>query len=225
MSTQAIPEKLNSWARVGQMFFSTMSHRLYDTGLYKFVTGSIWRCPTALLLDNYADNISNNHLEVGVGSGYFLRRTLCADYLDRLMLSDLNRRCLAKSSSKLAAFAPITLRHNIQRAFPDNVRGFSSVGMNYVLHCIPGRFSANQAIFQNVHAALDKGGVFFGSTLIPGRLGDGIASWLFMRVLNGLGIFNNSNHRVAELKGALEVYFSKVEISMVGNAAVFVAQK
>jgi len=225
VSTTTIPNKLNNWTRVGQMFFSTMSHRMYDTGLYKFVTGSFWRCPTAVLLDNYADNISSNHLEVGVGSGYFLRRTLCADFLDRLMLSDLNRRCLAKSAAKLAAFAPATLKHNVQAPLPMSARGFKSVGMNYVLHCIPGRFSRNQAIFRNVHAALEEGGVFFGATLIPGKARDGFASWLFMRVLNGLGIFNNSNHRLDELKGALEVYFSKVEISLVGNAAVFVAVK
>lgn len=225
MSTPTVPNTLNNWTRVGQMFFSTMSHRLYDTGLYKFVTGSIWRCPTALLLDNYADNISNNHLEVGVGSGYFLQRTLCAEFLDRLLLSDLNRRCLAKSGARLAAFAPEMLEHNIQQPLPISARGFKSVGMNYVLHCIPGRFSRNQAIFQNVHAALEEEGVFFGATLIPDKFRDGIASWLLMRALNGLGIFNNSNHRVDELKGALKVYFSKVEVSMVGNAAVFVAAK
>ena len=225
MSSSTIPNKLNNWTRVGQMFFSTMSHRVYDTGLYKFVTGSFWRCPTELLLDNYADHISNNHLEVGVGSGYFLRRTLCADFLDRLMLSDLNKRCLAKSGAKLAVFEPEMLKHNIQAPLPACARGFKSVGMNYVLHCIPGRFSRNQAIFRNVHAALETGGVFFGATLIQGKFRQGAASWLLMRALNGLGIFNNRNHRVDELKGALEVYFSKVQVSMVGNAAVFVAVK
>jgi len=185
----------------------------------------IWRCPTALLLDNYADHVSNNHLEGGVGSGYFLRRTLCADFMDRLMLSDLNSRCLAKSGAKLAALSPTMLKHNIQAPLPASARGFKSVGMNYVLHCIPGRFSCNQAIFRNVHAALEQGGVFFGATLIQGRCRDSVASWLLMRALNGLGVFNNTDHRVDELKGALEVYFSKVEVSMAGNAAVFVAVK
>ena len=215
----------NNWTRVGQLFFSSMSHRLYDTGLYKFVTGSIWRCPTAVLFDNYADNVSNNHLEVGVGSGYFLHRILCSDFLDRLMLSDLNRRCLAKSKARLDAFAPETLQHDIRDPLPPTANGFRSLGMNYVLHCVPGRFSQDQSIFRNAHTALVDGGVFFGATLIPGKFRDGVFSWLLMQILNGVGIFNNSDHRRDELKGALEVYFGKVDVTMIGNAAVFVAVK
>ena len=46
-----------------------------------------------------------------------------------------------------------------------------------------------------------------------------------MQILNGVGIFNNSDHRRDELKGALEVYFGKVDVTMIGNAAVFVAVK
>jgi len=215
----------NNRTRLGQLFFSTMSHRLYDTGLYKFVTGTIWRCPTERLLDNYADNISNNHLEVGVGSGYFLDRTLCADFLDRLMLSDLNRRCLAKSGARLLDFAPSTLAHNILKPLPPIANGFNSVGMNYVLHCIPGGFGRNRIIFDNVATALNDGGVFFGATLIPGKFRDGAWSWLLMQALNAVGIFSNLNHSLDELKSALDVSFSRVEIAVIGNACVFSAVK
>jgi len=212
-------------SRLGQLFFSIMSHRLYDTGLYRFVTGSIWRCPTDRLLDGYADNVTHNHLEVGVGSGYFLDRTLCADAMRRLVLVDLNRRCLAKSAARLKLYDPDTLQHDIRQPLPGNLPGFASVGMNYVLHCIPGSFAGNHRIFRNVHSALEEGGVFFGATLLPQEAHDGIAAWLFMRLLNRVGIFSNNQHCLEELQGSLKSLFSEVEVSVVGCAILFRAVK
>lgn len=211
--------------RIGQLFFSTMSHNLYDIGLYRFVTGVIWNCPTERLLDNYADNISNNHLEVGVGSGYFLQRTLCTDFQQRLTLSDLNKRCLSKSAARLKAYEPATQRQNVLQPFPLPQRKYASVGMNYVLHCIPGGFRTNRRIFQHIHSVLLDDGVFFGATLVNRPAKAGMASWLFMRLLNALGIFNNQTHNVEELKAALDAVFSRVDVCMVGGAAVFVAVK
>ena len=212
-------------ARLGQLFFSMMSHFLYDLGLYRFVSPFIWRCSTQQLLDNYVENISHNHLEIGVGSGYFLRRTLCADFLQRLVLLDLNRRCLKKSALRLREFAPIKRQHNILLPINADQETHTSVGMNYVLHCIPGDFLANRRIFEHIHSTLEEGGVFFGATLLNHPIRAGLWSWLMMRVLNGVGIFHNSNHRLADLRAALEMTFQKVEITMVGSAAIFKAVK
>lgn len=215
----------NVSTRLGQWFFSVMSHRLYDIGLYRFVTGRFWRCPTERLMDNYADNISDNHLEIGVGSGYFLEHTLCADFLRRLVLLDLNRRCLTKSAARLRSYAPRVRHHNILEPLAPTEPGFTSVGMNYVLHCIPGGFWNNQCIFRHVRAILEEGGVFFGATLIAHPLQKGILSWLLMKLLNAIGIFSNTRHSIADLKSTMETFFSEVEISMVGSAAVFRAVK
>jgi len=195
--------------RVGQLFFSIMSHFLYDLGLYRFISPYIWRCSTKRLLDNYVENVSRNHLEIGVGSGYFLERTLCADFLERLVLLDINRRCLKKSAHRLQEFAPVSYQHNILLPMPADLKKHSSVGMNYVLHCIPGDFLT----------------MFFGATLLNHPVRCGFWPWLMMRLLNGVGIFNNQDHRLAELKEALEATFHDVEISVIGSAAVFRAVK
>lgn len=210
--------------RLGQLFFSVMNHRLYDRGLYGLVTGRIWRCPTERLLDNYADNISHSHLEIGVGSGYFLERTLCADFIRRLVLLDLNRRGLMQAAARLRAYAPQVWHQNIDQPLPTG-SGFLSVGMNYVLHCIPGTFRSNRRLFGNVHSALHKGGVFFGATLVRHSFRRAPWSWLMMRLLNLVGIFNNTLHSASELKEVMESLFREVEISMVGSAAVFRAVK
>ena len=119
--------------RLGQLFFSLMSHFLYDLGLYRFVSPFIWRCSTQRLLDNYVENVSQNHLEIGVGSGYFLQRTLCADFLQRLVLLDLNPRCLKKSARRLLEFGPENYQHNILLPMKDDGEKYASVGMNLSL--------------------------------------------------------------------------------------------
>lgn len=215
----------NRSAQVGQLFFSVMSHHLYDVGLYRFVTQRIWRCPTQRLMDNYVENISDEHLEIGVGSGFFLEHTLCTDFVRRLELLDLNKRCLTKSATRLKQFAPRIHHHNILEPLEAGCYKFSSVGMNYVLHCISGGFRRNQRIFENVQSHLVKGGVFFGATLVRQPVHAGVLSWFFMNLLNALGIFNNAHHTVGELRRALQASFCEVEISMVGNAAIFKAIK
>ena len=120
----------SSSVRLGQLFFSLMSHHLYDIGLYWFVTQRIWRCPRSRLMDNYVENVSDNHLEIGVGSGFFLARTLCADFVRRLVLLDLNERCLSKSAARLKSIAPQTCQHNILDPLKSIEPKFKSVGMN-----------------------------------------------------------------------------------------------
>ncbi len=206
-----------------QAFFSTMSHQLYDFGLYRIVTQLFWRCPTERLLENYVQNISGNHLELGVGSGYFLARTLCPEYVKRLVLLDLNPQCLGKSGQRLSPLHPVLLHHDICEPLQQEDL-FESVGMNYVLHCMPGPLS-HQQTFQNVHSLLQPGGVFFGATLVPHAPHQTTGSEHFMGLLNKMGIFKNDSHTSRELRARLEDVFATVEIEMVGDACVFRAIK
>ncbi len=223
IKTSSVTQPPSTW--LGQLYFSTMSHHLYDLGLYRLVSPFIWRCPTQQLMDNYVENISPNHLEIGVGSGYFLTQTLCEDFLRRLVLLDLNSRCLEKSVKRLREFAPCKLQQNILMPFDQAQVKHSSVGMNYVLHCIPGSFRTNQRIFAHVHSVLEDGGVFFGATLLPHPVRDNFVSWLFMKLLNAVGIFRNAEHCLADLQHTLESTFRDVELSVVGSAAIFRAVK
>lgn len=205
----------------GQWFFSVMSHRLYEIGLYKFVTTQLWRCPTELLLDHYRENVSDNHLEIGVGSGYFLKRTLVQKRKQRLVLLDLNDHCLAKSAQHLQAFSPRLRRHNVLQPLSLAGGAVASIGMNYVLHCIGGSFKTNWRLFAHLASVLEEGGVLFGATLVERPASEGVGAWLLMKTLNLLGIFNNTEQRMADLKQALEASFSTVSIQRSGNALVF----
>lgn len=209
-----------SW---GQRFFSVMSHRFYDLGLYSFVTEQIWGCSTARLLDNYVEHISDTHLEVGVGTGYFLNRTLCPEHTQRLVLLDLNSRCLAKSAIRLDSFGPQLRQHDICLPMIDQQR-FKSVGINYVLHCVPGGIQSMRKVCANLHAVLHADGVLFGATVLDHRHA-GWAARLMNKLLQVCGIFHNADHDLAGLRAALEACFSRVELQLVGNTAVFQAWK
>jgi len=165
---------VNSLAtRIGQLFFSIMSHFLYDLGLYRFISPYIWRCSTQRLLDNYVENISRNHLEIGVGSGYFLKRTLCADFLQRLVLLDLNGRCLKKSVRRLQEFAPEGL-HELcfalhSRRLPDQPTYFyactlSSGGRRSVLWCNPAKSPCSRGFLVLVDDEGVKWGWYFSQS-------------------------------------------------------------
>lgn len=209
----------------GQWFFSLMSHRLYEIGLYRFVTTWLWQCPTALLLDHYRENMSVNHLEVGVGSGFFVRKTLQSirgrRTEQRLVLVDLNARCLSKSAERLQAHAPEVQQQDLREPMVLAGGAVQSVGINYVLHCIKGSFSENRRLFAHLAAVLEDGGVLFGATLVTRPAREGRMAWLLMKTLNLVGIFNNDDQCLDELKQALEASFAEVELTQAGNAVVF----
>jgi ubiquinone/menaquinone biosynthesis C-methylase UbiE len=78
---------------------------IYDVLVHGLSNHLAWRCPTRKLVDLYRTNLSANHLEAGIGTGYFLDRAGKSDF-DRLVLLDINRNCLARAEQRLARFKP-----------------------------------------------------------------------------------------------------------------------
>jgi len=74
---------------------------IYDLLVHVVSNHLAWRCPTRKLLDLYRANLSANHLEAGVGTGYFLDRAGRPSF-QRLVLLDINRNCLARAKRRLA---------------------------------------------------------------------------------------------------------------------------
>lgn len=219
----------------GQWFFSTMSHALYDAIVYKFVIPYIWRCSPQRVIDSYRYNLSKHHLEIGVGTGYALNKglaglTCCKPTSVNLSLMDLNSTCLRKSAGRLAQHNPRLAVHNTLRPFTGYHETFKSVGLHFVMHCIPGDFIAKGRVFKHIAETLKPNGIFFGATVLGSSANaKSISHHLLARVslsiLNALGIFHNSQDILAELKGELEDHFSFVEIDVTGSIAHWRAVK
>lgn len=58
----------------GQAVYTKRTLALYDILVLGISNRLIWKCPTARLVDHYNTHLTANHLDVGVGTGYFLDR-------------------------------------------------------------------------------------------------------------------------------------------------------
>jgi len=217
-------------SRPGQFFFSTMSHSLYDAFVYRLVTPFIWGCETRYVLQRYEQDLSSNHLEIGVGTGYLLDQ--CHVSTDELALSlmDLNERCLQKSTKRLSKYSPDIYVQDILKPLKVNKKRFSSIALNFVLHCVPGGFDlqspkSKSIAFSHIYDALETGGVFFGATVLHRGVNRTLSSKVAMKALNHLTIFHNKQDQLSDFRDAIESYFDVVELEVVGSIVFWRAFK
>ncbi len=208
----------------GQAVYSRRALQLYDLIVLGLSNRLIWKCPTPRLLTHYERHVAANHLDVGVGTGYFLDRCRFPSTTPRIALLDLNPDTLDFTSRRIARYRPETYRHNVLLPLGIEIGRFDSVAINYLLHCLPGSIESKAVIFDHLKALMNPGAVLFGATL----LSDGVALGSFARRLmafyNRKGIFSNRFDSYGGLRQALERRFSAVSIQQVGCAALFSAR-
>src|SRR3546814_8049359 len=106
-----------------------------------FTNRLLWGCPTAELVALYDANVSANHLDAGVATGYFLDRCRFPSPSPRLCLLDLNALCLATAAARVARYRPQTLQASVLAPVEAPAEPFDSLGITYLLHCLPDRKS------------------------------------------------------------------------------------
>jgi SAM-dependent methyltransferase len=138
---------------------------------------------------------------------------------------DLNPSVLAFTAQRLRRYAPRTLQADILQPLPLPAASFASIGLNYVLHCLPGSMREKSSIFSGLAELLTPGGVLFGST----ALGRGVHyGWLgrrAMTVYNNRGILSNADDSLRDLQAGLDSAFSSAEVRVRGTVALFTAQR
>lgn len=206
--------------RLSQAYFNPLLLAFYDFALFRFISPLLWGCPVEQLLARYRRYTGIKHLEVGVGTGYLLDR-FDAQNID-LTLMDLSKACLRKSCRRLLRFNPRLVHQNILEKITPMESGFDSISLNYVLHCVAGRFGSKAIVFQNLKPLLQPDGLIFGVTVLKTESSNFGARFL-MGLLNRLGVFNNSLDEVAELEAALRRNFDYVTLHRASSAAMFAA--
>src|SRR5947207_703451 len=124
--------------KYGQAIYTKKSLPLYDIVVTKFSNRFAWHCPRKILISFFQENISPNHLDIGVGTGYFLRKIHLVPSEQRIGLLDLNKECLDYAKKKLHLYHPEVYQQDIFESFTSIINKFDSVSLNYVLHCLPG---------------------------------------------------------------------------------------
>jgi len=193
----------------------------YDFSTIWFGNAHIWKCPTARILSHYNAHISDDHLDIGVGTGYFLDQCRFPSATPRVTLLDVSRSALDRSAQRLQRYAPQLIEADICQPLMLGAT-FDSISLTYVLHCLPGPIARKGQVLGRLRALLRPGGVLFGATLLSHA---GEQSWLaaqLMHVYNTVGIFANRQDTPDGLARALGGHFRDVSVRVVGGAGIFV---
>ncbi len=193
---------------------------IYDVLVHGLSNRFAWRCPTRRLIALYRDNLSSHHVEAGVGTGFLLDRAGTAR-LSRLVLLDANRNCLDRAGRRLARFKPELHQVNLLAPLTLDLAPVDSVGLTYVLHCLPGRMSEKLKAIDHLRPLMSKGATLFGATILGRGIAPNRAASALLDLYNAKGVFNNREDDMAALSDGLRQRFDEVAIAEEGCVALF----
>ena len=212
--------------------------RLYDALVLSFSNAYVWTCSTKkVLLPFFREHLasSTNHLDVGVGTGYYLTNSL--DLLrgkDKVVLMDLSPHTLAMVTDRLQQGAGLkqveSVMHDATKPWdrPAHLPKFSSISFFYVFHCMAGSSIAEKvdAVCGSLNHHLEpEQGVFYGATVLGAEANHNIIGKLFLWQYNRNGYFGNMNDKESDLRDALQKHFKEVEVVREGRVALFTAKR
>jgi hypothetical protein len=207
----------------GHAFYTRRSLAVYDLAILGYFSRVAWRCPAHKIVDHYDSHVSANHLDVGVGTGYFLDhcRIPVTSAPTRLALLDVSRSCLDVASERVARLQPEVIVANVLEPIAYEGPLFDSIGLNYVLHCLPGAIGAKAVAIDHLAALANPGATVFGATLLH----EGVQrNWLARKVMarnNAHGIFSNAHDTLDDLRSALAERLSDVSVTVAGCVGIF----
>jgi hypothetical protein len=200
--------------------YTPLTLSIYDTLVHGLSNRFAWGCPARRLIELYRDNLSSDHLEAGVGTGLLLDRA-ATEKLRRLVLLDANQNCLDRASHRLARFKPESYRVNLLAPLALNLAPVSSVGLTYVLHCLPGRMDEKLVAIDNLRPLMREGATLFGATILGRGITPNLPASMLLDLYNEKGIFNNRQDDLAALSDGLRQRFAKVDLVQEGCVALF----
>ena len=205
----------------GSEIYSRTLLFVYDLLVLGISARCIWRCTAERGVTFYNKHVSSNHLDVGVGTGFFLDKCEFPAQMPRLVLLDLNPNCLAVAAARLKRYRPQTYVANVLEPISINVEKFDSIGLSLVLHCLPLPIRQKAKAFKNLRALLRPGGLVLGSTILGKGVPRGAATIALTRFYNARRIFNNLDDDPEGLERILKESFDQYTLHVEGCVAFF----
>ncbi len=229
----SVQEKTISWTdrdvMLGTGVYSPFILSIYDLLVVWFENNFVWRCPSGEILAFYNRHISGNHLDVGVGTGYFLDKCRFPTATPQISLLDLNPNALRFVSRRIRRYRPTTYLADVLKPIPHPLPLFDTIGMNFLLHCLPGTLAVKGSlVFQHLKVFLKPEGLLFGSTILGQGVKFGALGKLFMWVYNsylipGARVLYNVDDRLQDLESALAEHFEQYSVHLQATVAFFTA--
>ena len=88
----------------GQKVYTPWTLKVYDAFVLGFSNRFLWRCPTHFLESMYTRNVSGKHVDVGVGTGYFLDKVRWPVANPQILLVDLSPNSLEAAARRIARY-------------------------------------------------------------------------------------------------------------------------
>ena len=192
----------------------------YDWLVTHYSNRFVWKCPAKNMVEQYHMHTGNTHLDIGVGSGYYLLK--CGYLAKKLHLMDLSSLALDVTEKRSKHKDCTKIKHNVFNEFPVQCAKYDSIAMNYLLHCMPGTLSKQKSsAISNAVKCLKDGGVLFGSMILNAEYINGFMGKIINNKYKQMGIFNNMEDTPEDLEKALKKYLTNVNIKRVGNVLLF----
>lgn len=197
----------------------------YDKIVVGFSARFLWKCSARKILKLYNQNVSACHLDVGVGSGYYLDKCRFRSKSPEITLLDLNANSLEYTSKRIERYQPFCHQASVLEPISLESNRFDSVAINYLLHCLPGTLTTKAVVFQHLKPLMKDGAILFGSTILGEGVKHNYLGKLLMNIYNNTGIFNNWQDSAEDLKEGLALHFSSYSVQVIGCTALFTARK
>lgn len=206
----------------GQRVYTPLMLRVYDLFVLGFSNRFVWRCRSSKMLERYESHVGPRHLDVGVGTGWFLDHCRWPVERPQITLLDLNENSLSAASDRIRRYAPATVQANVLGAVDMGDARFDSIGANFLFHCLPGGLEWKAAtVASNLCPYLTSGGILFGSTILGRGVAHNLLGRRLLRLYNRKRIFSNLEDDQRGLEQGLASELTDVEIELVGSVALF----
>lgn len=197
---------------------------LYDAVILGLSCSLVWKCPRRHMLELYNRHVGTPHLDIGVGTGYFLDHCRFPVGQPEITLVDLSEACLSKAAARLERYSPRVVKANALEPLDLGAVRYASVAVNGVLHCLPVPPEAKAVVFRNVKPFLADGGIVFGSTILGSGVDHGWIARKALGLYNREGVFTNLADRLDGLERALADEVGEPHIGVRGSFALFDAR-
>ena len=196
---------------------------IYDLLIMKVLTPYVWRCHERHFAKLYRDEMSRNHADIGVGTGYFLDRCAYQPGEVRIGLFDLKQHCLDYTARRIARFQPEAYQCDAMRPIRVNAGRFDSIALGGILHCIPGDMAENGVVFDSIKPLMHAHTRVFGYTILNRGIRKTMLSRAVYFILQKLKVINGLDDSASQLTQELTKRFKAVDVNVIGCVALFVA--
>src|ERR1700730_10470843 len=215
------PQQLNTES--GASVYSPTILKLYDFGVLGLSNRFVWQCPTkTVLLPFYKEHLGLKHLDVGVGTGFYIARAgLTRSH--QVGLLDLNENSLRAAAAQVKEANVRTFLLDVMQPSSEPAdTGYDSISLFYVLHCLPGSMDDKETAIANLKRYLAKDGVLYGATILGEEAAHNPMGRMLLKLYNDKGVFHNVADTLEGLKRMLRRQFQDVQVVRHNNVALFV---